>query len=327
MNVFPASNSTLSPEHIAVFVKGKYKLSQATTARIIKTGISDTYLITGDDRYIFRVYSFNWRTETEIQEEIKLLNLLKENNIPVSYPLSDGEARYIQQLNAPEGKRFGVLFTFAKGEKMLNIPADLHYKLGQIMANLHQVTQDQQLERVTYTPDVLLVNSFDRLKLFLPAATDEMTYMAALQAWLLQAFSKVNVNRLRHGVVHLDIWFDNLVIDNNEDITLFDFDFCGNGWLVLDIAYYVLQLYSTEKDANEFNLKKENFLRGYESVTSINDEEKQLLPAAAVSLYFFYLGVQCSRYDNWSNAFLNEIYLKRFINLLIKKWADFHKLM
>jgi Ser/Thr protein kinase RdoA (MazF antagonist) len=88
----------------------------------------------------------------------------------------------------------------------------------------------------------------------------------------------------------------------------------------------MLQLYSTEKEENECNLKRDSFLKGYESITAISKEEKALLPAAGVSLYFFYLGVQCNRYDNWSNVFLNEIYLKRFINLLIRKWVNFHGL-
>jgi hypothetical protein len=41
-----------------------------------------------------------------------------------------------------------------------------------------------------------------------------------------------------------------------------------------------------------------------------------------VSMYFFYLGIQCQRFDNWSNVFLNETYLTRFINLLVKKYFD-----
>jgi len=327
MNVFPVSNSTLAAEHIAFFVKDKYKLGEAVTAGILKTGINDTYLIIADThKYIFRVYSLNWRTEKEIAEEIRLLNLLKEKSIPVSYAIADTTSIYIQHLQAPEGLRFGVMFSFARGQKMLNIPTALHYEAGQIMARMHSVTQDLKLERITYSPAVLLTDSFEQLKIFLPAGTVEMGFMQSLQDYLHTAFSHADVDSLRKGIVHLDIWFDNLVINNNTDITLFDFDFCGNGWLLLDIAYYILQLYSTEKDENEYNLKSESFFKGYESVTVISNKEKSLLPAAGVSLYFFYLGIQCSRYDNWSNNFLNEIYLKRFINLLIKKWVNFHNL-
>ncbi|MEO5683738.1 MAG: phosphotransferase [Chitinophagaceae bacterium] len=325
MNILPVINSTLSPDAIAVFVKNVYKLGAVVSARILKTGISHTYLIIDEDgQYVFRVYSLNWRTEKEIEEELRLLNLLKENRLPVSYPIADVQGGYIQPLVAPEGLRFGVMFSFAKGEKMLNMPAELHYKIGEIMANLHKVTQDTRLERVHYTADVLLTRSFEQLKQFLPADTEEMIYMQSLQKYLQEAFSAADTKKLRTGIVHLDIWFDNMSVSDSGDITLFDFDFCGNGWLLLDIAYYLLQLHSTEKDEHECLQKKDSFIKGYESVAIISEEEKRLLPAAGVSLYFFYLGVQCSRYNNWSNVFLNELYLRRFINLLVKKWADYH---
>ena len=146
--------------------------------------------------------------------------------------------------------------------------------------------------------------------------------MASAKKYLLNELTAADMSAIRNGAVHLDIWFDNLSIDENNEVTLFDFDFCGNGWLCYDIAYYILQINSTEKDEEECRLKTEAFLSGYESVTEISEEEKRLLPALGVGLYFFYLGIQCQRYDNWSNAFLNEIYLKRFINLLVKKYFE-----
>ena len=327
MSVFPVTNSTLSPVHIAAFVKETYMLPGLVAARILKTGISHTYLLTADnDKYIFRVYTLGWRTEKEILEEIRLLQLLKAHALPVSYAIADTQANYLQQLQAPEGQRYAVLFSFAKGEKQLNYSAELHYKAGEIMAGMHQLTHHLPLERVDYTPGVLLDDSFKKLQQFLSPATEEMQFMKKLQQYLHQTFSTANEDNLRKGIVHLDIWFDNMVIDQQCAITLFDFDFCGNGWFFLDIGYYILQVFSTEKEGNEFTIKKDAFLKGYESVTPISAEEKELVPAAGAAIYFFYLGVQCSRYDNWSNVFLNEIYLKRFINLLVKKWADVHQL-
>jgi Ser/Thr protein kinase RdoA (MazF antagonist) len=138
----------------------------------------------------------------------------------------------------------------------------------------------------------------------------------------LAQFAKADVSQLRSGPVHMDIWFDNMNITDAGEINIFDFDFCGNGWQCLDLAYYILQLHSTEKDETEREAKKTSFLSGYESVTKITDEEKRLLPMLGVSMYFFYLGIQSQRFDNWANVFLNETYLKRFINLLVKKYYD-----
>ncbi|CAN5235892.1 phosphotransferase enzyme family protein [soil metagenome] len=323
MNNFPVTNSTLSAPYLCFFVQEKYDFSENTACRLLKTGINDTYLINvSSTKYVLRIYSLNWRTETEILEEIRLLNLLKNNGIPVSYPIADLNGNYVQALNAPEGNRFGVLFSFAEGEKLLNFSAELHCKAGEIMAKMHEVTCNLKLDRVEYTPGVILSDSFEHLKKFLSAATDEMEFMSSTQTWLLEEIGKVNTKEIRKGAIHLDIWFDNMSIHQGSGITLFDFDFCGNGWLCYDIAYYILQLSSTEKDETECRLKTEAFLQGYESVNKLTGEEKRILPMLGVSLYFFYLGIQCQRFENWSNTFLNEGYLKRFINLLVKKYFE-----
>jgi len=323
LKTFPVINSTLSAIHLGEFVREQYNLGDNVTCSLLKTGINDSYLVTtGTEKYVFRVYSLNWRTEKEIAEEIRLLNLLHSNNIPVSYPVPDAYGNYIHQLQAPEGKRFGVLFSFARGEKLLNFPAELHYKAGEIMARMHQLTLGLKLERVNYDAGVILVNSLEHLKKFLPSGTAEMDFMLSTQRYLLSEFVNVKTTELREGAVHLDIWFDNLAIDKEAGITLFDFDFCGNGWLCFDVAYYILQVNSTEKEDTECKLKTEAFLNGYESVTKLSAEEKRMIPILGVSLYFFYLGVQCQRFDNWSNTFLNEVYLTRFINLLVKKYFE-----
>jgi len=327
MDIFPVTSSILSAAGIAHFVKARYWPGNAVTASIVKTGINHTYLvIAGGVRYIFRVYSFNWRTELEIAEEIRLLNLLKENDVPVSYPIADTRSIYIQQLNAPEGLRYAVLFSFAPGEKMLQFPAQLHWQAGAIMAKFHKVSCNLELSRVQYSTGSLIEPCYSFLRQFLQEDTEEMIFIRSLQQYLRETFGKAGEHGLRKGIVHLDIWFDNLSISDNEKITLFDFDFCGNGGLYLDIAYYILQLYSTETVESQYLLKRDQFIDGYESVTRITEEERTLLPAAGAAIYLFYLGVQCARFDNWSNVFVNDVYLKRFIMLRVKRWCDFNRM-
>jgi Ser/Thr protein kinase RdoA (MazF antagonist) len=323
MQNFPVINSTLSANHLATFVQDVYGLETGATCKLLKTGINHSYLINdGLQKFVFRLYSLNWRSRLEIEEEIRLLNRLRDTDIPVSHPVADAGGIFIQELPAPEGVRYGVLFSFADGEKSLNFSTDLHFKIGATMARIHQVTHNLQLQRAAYTPKVLLQDSFEHLKQFLHADTAEMQWMLSTQKYLMNELATVEIAKLRQGIVHMDIWFDNLNITKEGKVTLFDFDFCGNGWLCLDIAYYILQLHSTEKVEAERDEKLKGFLDGYESITKIPDEEKRLLPMLGVCMYYFYLGIQCQRFDNWSNVFLNETYLKRFINLLVKKYFD-----
>jgi Ser/Thr protein kinase RdoA (MazF antagonist) len=327
MTHFPVSNSNLSAYHLGLFLQKKYPFSPDIHCRIIRAGVNHTYLVEdGTDKFVFRVYSLHWRTEQEISEEIRLLNLLKEKEIPVSYPIADKEGNYIQELNAPEGDRPGVLFSYAKGEKLRSYPPEIHYRIGAVMGKLHTVTRDLPLEKLVYTPQILLAEPMEQIKKYLSTDSPEWAFLESTRDAITAQLTKADASQLRRGAVHLDIWFDNLNISKEGEPTLFDFDFCGNGWLALDPAYYILQLHNIERDEKERNLKIDHFWQGYESIVTTTDEERRLIPMLGVCIYFFYLGVQCRRYDNWSNSFLSEDYLKRFINDLIKKYCDLYQL-
>jgi Ser/Thr protein kinase RdoA (MazF antagonist) len=327
MSPFPVSSSILSATHLAGFVQSRYKLSEYTVCRLLKAGVNHSYLITdGADKFVFRIYSLNWRSVTEIGEEIALLNNLKEHNIPVAYPIADIANNYIQDLTAPEGKRYGVLFSYAPGEKMLSYSTDIHFRVGEAMAKMHLLTNHQHINRVTYNSGIMLKDAVERIRPFIDNDAEEFIYLEEVRDYLVTRLDELSTSTLRKGVVHLDIWYDNMHFDSNGDITIFDFDFCGNGWLCLDIGYYMMQLHKIEKDENEYQLKLKSFLDGYESITPISEEEKNAVPVMGVCVFIFFLGVQCHRYDNWSNVFLNEIHLKLFINLLIKRWYNYHQL-
>lgn len=316
-----AISSILSPNDIAAFVGEKYGWAGSTTCKLIKAGINHTYRIDNEsETYIFRVYSYQWRTIEEIAEELGLLLRLKQNGISVSFPIADISKQFIQTIEAPEGQRFAVLFSHAKGQKIQTYSKEIHFEIGKLMAHIHSQTKDLSLKRVNYSPDVLLTRSLENIRRFLPDTTEEIQFLLTTKPLLEKELANANIHQLRRGIVHLDIWFDNLNIYEQNKITLFDFDFCGNGWLCLDIAYYIMQLHNTEKDEKERTQKMNAFYNGYGTITTITEEEKRLIPVLGVCLYYFYLGVQCSRFDNWSNTFLNEVYLKRYITVFIMNY-------
>lgn len=326
MNPFPVYDSRLSASHLGQFLQARYPFNDAVQCRILKTGINHSYLLNdGSNKQIFRLYSYNWRTKREIEEEIRLLLLLQENGVPVSYPIADATGHFIQEIMAPEGLRFGVLFSFAKGEKIRSFTDDTHFTIGASMARFHQVTQNLPLERVTYNEETLLLSPLQRVKTFFAADSETMAFVESTTHKLVEKMKEINLDEVRFGAVHLDIWFDNMHVTPGGEVTFFDFDFCGNGWQVLDLAYFNVQLFNIEPDPDEYQRKLQRFFEGYETVTAISPEEKRLIPYLAVSLWFFYLGIQCQRFDDWGNLFISEDYFRRFIGM-IQKWCTHHRL-
>lgn len=326
MHFFPATESTLSATYLGLFLQEVYRLAPQTTCKLFRTGMNHLYIVAdGDIRYVLRVYTHNWRTYEDVAEEIRLLNHLKDNNVPVAYPVADPSGNFVQELMAPEGMRYAVLFSFAEGKKDPRFGAEAAYQIGAAMGKLHTATQNFFLQRLTYDTATLLRDAMKRTAAFFGAANEDVQFLANLAQLLEGAYAKADAAQMRIGALHLDIWFDNLHIDEDGKVTLYDFDFCGNGWLCHDMGYFLYQLLSTNPAPEDYQLKSESFLEGYKSIVPFSDEEKRFMPYAALGVLLFYISIQCDRYDTWSNIFLNEDHLNRYCGSL-RRWMAHNKI-
>ena len=324
MAIFPVLYSILAPTALALFVRQQYRLSHRVSCRVLRTGINHTYLVTDENqKYVFRVYSYQWRTRPEILEEIELLRFLKENNVAVSYPLPDTAGEYIQEIEAPEGQRYGVLFSYATGEKVRDLTRNYCYRVGQLVARFHALSVNRKIDRIKYDAKSLTELPYQYARAHFSESLEEMQFVKRASHHVTDLFQQQDTAPLRSGVVHLDLWYDNMNIDSDATATVFDFDFCGNGWLLLDIAYCLMQMFHTEADKKVFDAKRDSFYQGYEEIAPISNEERALFPTAGLAIWIFYLGVQSRRFDNWSNIFLTKNYLKHYLGMA-KSWLAYH---
>jgi Ser/Thr protein kinase RdoA (MazF antagonist) len=323
---FPAINSTLSPYGLGQLIQRTYGFSDKTECRIFRLAMNHLYIVhDGENKYVFRVYTHNWRTKLEIEEEVRLLTLLKEAGRPVAFPIADQLNQFVQEIEAPEGMRFGVLFSYAKGTKTAKFSHQTSFLIGQALAKVHQSTESLELMRISYNAQNLLKNPVLRTKEFYSNNIAENKFLETLSAFLTPKIEHMDREKVRYGTVHLDVWFDNLHIDDEKEITFFDFDFCGNGYLCFDISYFLFQLFATHVNEEEYQVKADSFIKGYETVTKISNEEKKFLPHACLAIMTYYISVQCDRFDYWTNIFLNEDHLKRMVGNL-KRWIAYNKI-
>ncbi|WP_339653804.1 phosphotransferase [uncultured Maribacter sp.] len=320
MKAFPVIASILSAKELGEFVKEKYGLHENYQCSLIRTGMNHTYFLSNHEaKFVLRVYSHNWRSKNEINEELGLLKFLKENALSVSVPIHDCEENYIQEITAPEGIRYVVLFSFSKGDKIRFMNHETLFNIGSNMGKMHQLTFNKKIERLNYAKQSLIELPYQQLTHFFSESLPEMKYLKELG----ESFNDEDFFDKNNGVVHMDIWYDNMSVLNDNEITLFDFDFCGNGSQILDIAYFCKQLFFIETDKEQYQLKVKSFLNGYQKTRVLTNQEINVLPIAGAATFMFYLGVQAKRFD-WSNVFLTENYLKMFVGR-IKLWMEYHK--
>ncbi len=322
MTTFPTIASTLSAKALGEFAKEKYGLPQNYECRLFRTGMNHTYFLSDNKTtYVLRVYSYHWRSKSEISEELNLLNLLNAHHLGVSFPIPDKHGELIQEIDAPEGLRYATLFSFAKGEKIRFLDEETCFSIGVLMAKIHDLTANKTIDRISYDKASLITQPYEHLKTCFSETLPEMKFIKGLG----ELFQYTDFENTQKGIVHLDIWYDNMAVTDDKVITVFDFDFCGNGIQVLDVGYFCKQLFHIETDKKTYEQKKKQFLKGYQSIRLLSDHELQFIPKAGLAVFVFYLGVQAQRFD-WSNIFLSENYLKMFYVARLKSWMAYHNI-
>ncbi|MBX9886745.1 MAG: phosphotransferase [Flavobacteriaceae bacterium] len=325
MSTFPASASTLSENELGLFVRDRYNLDNSFTCKLYRTGLNHTYFISnGINKYVIRVYCHNWRSKAQIIEELELLTILKDNNFSVSHPIKDRNKDFIQEVMAAEGKRYIVLFSFAKGDKVRFMSTENCAAIGAIMARIHNITEFHFTNRVQYTPKLLLQDAYMNFKSFFSEDLDEMIFLKSTASQIEKKLELNGTQSSVSGMVHLDIWYDNFSINNENEITIFDFDNCGEGLFVLDVGYFCKQLFFIEQDKKVYEEKVKSFIAGYRTKRELSETEIKIIPEAGAAVFIFYLGVQAQRFD-WSNIFFTENYLKMY-TARIKSWLEYYKM-
>lgn len=327
MNIFPAQYSTLSSVALRDHIEKYYRLSDVT-CRLLIRNVSDTYIIEcGTGKYIFKIYRDAHRKYGEIMGEIELLNILAENGASVSYPVADVKGKQYRQFNAAEGTRYGVLFSYAPGEVVYNLNDEQLNTLGREMAVIHNITVGLELknERKHYDINTTIVEPLKTIQPAFANLPDEYTYLSDTALKVVEKLDGFDLSRFSYGYCHYDFLPKNFHFASDEKLTFFDFDFAGEGYLANDIAsfyiHYFLEVNYKKMTKQEADRCFNFFIESYRKVRPLSDEEIKAIPYLGFAFWVFYLGFQYENFDDWSNLFFGDRFLKDRV-ALIKNWID-----
>lgn len=136
-SIFSTTYSTLSPHALSDLLAERYFLKTIQCAFLVR-GVGDTYLVNSlQGRFILRIYRSTHRSLSHVQADVALLMALKQAGVSVSYPITDRMQASIQQLNAVEGLRYAVLFSYAPGQPQRILNKSQLRTLGHEIARFH----------------------------------------------------------------------------------------------------------------------------------------------------------------------------------------------
>lgn len=278
-------------------------LDRCREARLISLSENATYLVELDDeRMVARLHRPGFRGHDEILSELSWIDALREDDVvatPAVRRTPDG-ATIATFRNVAGEHQHAVIFAFAEGRNPdVSRPAALRgtfADLGEITARLHRHAASWSLPvgftRPTWSVDKAIGDDAD----WAPWRSNPEVDRAAAQV-LAAVETRVREDLASYGrlpgkiaLLHGDLRATNLLVEG-ERTTVIDFDDCGFGWLLWDLA---CSLSFIEADPAVPHLV-EAWLDGYSRHAVVDADDLAVLPALVMLRRLLLVGWMVSR--------------------------------
>ena len=274
------------------FIEKKYKI-KILEIKNIDNGIlnSNFYIKTKNKKYILRIYEAN-RTIDEEKQELILLDRIVDF-IPVSIAIKNIDNEYISIFN---NKKF-ALFEYIDGNSITKIDTHIIREIAIYLGKLHSFTKDISFEKYNRKTRINFDFYYNEIK------KSEIDFKFKNE--FLNSADKINgfdFSILPSGVIHGDIFPDNLLLDDYNNIkVIFDFNESYYAPFIFDIAIVI----NFWIKINDFDFFTENnlirdFLNYYSKYRKITKEELKSLDIACkkIALTFIFLRIYKEKIDN-----------------------------
>ncbi len=263
----------ITDEDVARFVAA-YDIGQVVACKGIAEGIENTnyMLVTDGGPFILTLYEKRVKVE-DLPFFLGLMEHLAERGIPCPTPVRGRDGKALRTL----AERSAVIVTFLKGMWPRRPSLDHCAALGDAMARMHLACADFAMSRA----NDLSVAGWRPLFTAATASGDDVA--ADLVAELddeLSALEREWPQALPAGVIHADLFPDNVFFDGNRLSGIIDFYFACSDFFAYDLAV-CLNAWCFEPDGS-FNITKaRRLVNAYRDVRSLSPDELDALPLLA----------------------------------------------
>lgn len=252
----------------------QYDIGGVKSCKGIAEGVENSNYLLSTDTGAFILTLYEKRVKAEdLPFFLGLMEHISAKGVPCPVPVPGRDGQSLRTLCG----RPAAIVTFLDGMWPRRINPGHCAALGQAMAHMHLAGADFNLERPnTLSVDgwrPLLDASAGRADEIHPGLTGEMeTELDALEAGWLRDLPK--------GVIHADLFPDNVFFQGPKLTGLIDFYFACNDFFAYDLAT-CLNAWCFEPDCS-FNITKaRRLLTAYRKVRDFSAEELQALPLLA----------------------------------------------
>jgi len=266
MAVYTELHKTFLEELAEEYSCGRF----ASVTGIPEGSVNSIYLLeAAKGKFLLRVDEV--KSESEVRREIDLLTFLRKHGFPCPHPVQDRMGRYYRDY---QGKCVSI-YKFQEGRVPVAVrlrPTQLE-TIGRTLGELHVIGKG-------YKKGIDNRFSFERIAdLYLSVRTRLPNYFRKIARTLedeIEYLTRYLEGKLPKGVIHGDLFADNLLFRGEKLTAVLDFEAACRGKFIFDIATAVNALCFVD---GGYSLDKFRFLlHGYESVRTLSLAEWDAFP-------------------------------------------------
>ena len=307
-------------------LSSKFNLGKIIKFKGIKQGIENTnYLLkTKDNKYILTIFEKRVKKK-DLPFFMKLMDKLNQQKISCPKPLKDKNGKYLTLIK----KKSACVVTFLDGKDKKILNNKNCYNTGKNIAKLHRVSKKIRL----YRKNSMSINNLESL-------LKSIKFKSKIFDSNLKSILSKNLNEIKKdwpknlpkGIIHGDLFIDNIFFTNNKFIGFIDFYFSSNDYLMYEIAICINALCFDKKD-NKFLLNKKkviNLIKGYQIFRKISKKEKNALNILCRGAALRYLLTRIYDYINTPKTALikikdpKEYFQKLITHNNLKNYKDYY---
>ena len=281
----------------------KFNLGKIIKFYGITKGIENTnYLLkTNNNKYILTIF------EKRVQKKdlpffMKLMDKLNQQKINCPKPIKDKNGKYLTLIK----NKTACIVTFLNGKDKQNLNNKNCYDVGKNIGKLHNAAHKIKL----YRKNSMSINNLESLLKNIKFRSK--TIVPNLKSVLrtnLREIKKEWPKNLPKGIIHGDLFIDNIFFNKDKFAGFIDFYFSCNDYSMYEIAICINAL-CFDKRNNKFvlnNQKVKSLIKGYQSVKKIYQKEKDALNVLCRGAALRYLLTRIYDYINTPKTALIKI--------------------
>ena len=305
-------------------INSKFNIDEIKSFQGIKKGIENTnYLLkTKKEKFILTIFEKRVSNK-EIPFFMKLMDNLNQSKISCPKPLKDKNGNYLIKLK----NKTACVVTFLKGKDKQTLNLNNCYQVGKIISQMHSITKKLKFSRKNSM-------GIKKLNPLLKSIKFKSKKNSNLEKFLIQNLNNIKKNwpsKLPYGIIHGDLFVDNIFFNKDKLSGVIDFYFAANDFFMYEIAICINAL-CFDKKKNKFLINKQkvkNLIKGYESVRKITIREKKSLNILCRGAAIRYLLTRLYDYSNTPKTALiqikdpNEYYQKLITHNNLSSYRDY----